>query len=43
MFNYADGNYISVKHKELKLIRDALDEESKVMVEWFNSNSLQEN
>ena len=43
MFNYADDNYISVNHKELKLVRDALEEESKVMVEWFNSNSLQAN
>ena len=37
MFNYADDNYISVNHK------DALEEESKIMVEWFNSNSLQAN
>ena len=37
MFNYADENYISVNHKELKLVRDALEEESKIMVEWFNS------
>ena len=43
MFNYADDNYISVNHKELKLVRDALEEESKIMVEWFNSNSLQAN
>ena len=43
MFNYADDNYISVNHKELKLVRDALEEESKIMVELFNSNSLQAN
>ena len=43
MFNYADDNYISVNHKELKLVRDALEEESKIMVEWFNSHSLQAN
>ena len=43
MFDYADVNYISVNHKELKLVRDALEEESKVMVEWFNSNSPQAN
>ena len=43
IFNYADDNYISVNHKELKLVRDALEEESKIMVEWFNSNSLQAN
>ena len=30
-------------HKELKLVRDALEEESKIMVELFNSNSLQAN
>ena len=40
MFNYADDNYMSVNYKELKLVHDALEEESKVMVEWFNSNSL---
>ena len=43
MFNYADDNYISVNYKELKLVHDALEEESKVMVEWFNSNSLPAN
>ena len=43
MFNYADDNYISANHKELKLVRDALEEESKIIVEWFNSNSLQAN
>ena len=41
MFSYADDNYISVNHKELKLVRDA--KESKIMVEWLNSNSLQAN
>ena len=43
MFNYTDDNYISVNHKELKLVRDGLEEASKIMVEWFNSNSLQAN
>ena len=36
MFNYADDKYISVNHKEPKLVRDAPEEESKTMVEWFN-------
>ena len=40
---YADGDYIFVNHKELKLVRVALEEESKVMVDWFNSNLLQAN
>ena len=43
MFNYADDNYIPENHKELKLVRDALEEESKIMLEWFNSNFLQAN
>ena len=43
IFNYADDNYISVNHKKSKLVRYALQEEYKVMVEWFNSNSVQAN
>ena len=43
IFIYADDNYIYVNHKNSKLFRDALQEESKVMVEWFNSNYVQAN
>ena len=43
MFNNADDNYISVNHKELNLVRDALEEEYKIMVDGFKSNSLQAN
>ena len=43
MFKYADDNYISVNHKRLNLVRDALEEESKVMMEWLYSNYLQAN
>ena len=42
MFDYTDDNYIFVNQKKWKIIRDVL-QESKVMVEWLNSNSVQAN
>ena len=40
---HVDDTCISVNHKELTLVRNALEEESKIMVERFNSNYLQAN
>ena len=43
LYNYADDNWVTVHHKELTTLQGILQNEVKLMVEWFEINAMQAN
>ena len=43
LYNYADDNWVTVHHKELTTLQGILQNEAKLMVEWFEINAMQAN
>ena len=43
LYNYADDNWVTVHHKELTTLQSILQNEAKLMVEWFEINAMQAN
>ena len=43
LYNYADDNWVTLHHKELTALQGILQNEAKLMVEWFEINAMQAN
>ena len=43
LYNYADDNCISVSHQNIDVLSKQLENETRVMVEWFAENSMKVN
>ena len=43
LYNYADDNWVTVHHKELTTLHGILQNEAKLMMEWFEINAIQAN
>ena len=43
LHNYADDNWVTVDHKKLTTLQGILQNEAKLMVEWFEINVMQAN
>ena len=43
MYNYADDNCISISHKNISVLSKQLENETRVLVEWFADNSMKAN
>ena len=43
LYKYADDNWVTVHHKELTTLQGILQNEAKLMVEWFEINAMQAN
>ena len=43
LYNYADDNWVTVHHRELTTLQGILQNEAKLMVEWFEINAMQAN
>ena len=43
MYNYADDNWVTVHHRESTTLQGILQNEAKLMVEWFEINAMQAN
>ena len=43
LYNYADDNCISVSHQNISVLSKQLENETRVMVEWFAENSMKAN
>ena len=43
LYNYADDNCISVSHQNISVLSKHLENETRVMVEWFAENSMKAN
>ena len=43
IYNYADDNSISYHHKDPNTVKDCLEQQSSIAVDWFNDNYMQAN
>ena len=43
LYNYSDDNCISVSHQNISVLSKQLENETRVMVEWFAENSMKAN
>lgn len=43
LYNYADDNTLSYIHKDLVILKSVLEEESTVLIKWFEENFMQAN
>ena len=43
LYNYGDDNWVTLHHKELTTLQGILQNEAKLVVEWFEINAMQAN
>jgi hypothetical protein len=43
LYNYADDNTLSYSDRDINRLTNVLEEESKVLITWFNDNQMQAN
>ena len=43
LYNYADDNTLSYIHKDLEILKSVLEEESIILIKWFEENYMQAN
>ena len=43
LHNYADDNTLSYVHKDLEIVKSVLEEESIILIKWFEENYMQAN
>ena len=42
-YNYADDNTVAYAHRQLIVVRDVVESETKISLNWFNNNQMQAN
>ena len=43
MYNYADDNTVVYAHKQLTVVRDVVESETQISLNWFDDNQMQAN
>ena len=43
LYNYADDNTISYNHQNFETLKNVLEQESKILIDWFHINCMQAN
>ena len=43
LYNYADDNTVAYAHRQLAVVRDVVESETKISLNWFDNNQMQAN